>query len=84
MPDTVDDAVAEGRIDDQQDRAVINAFERARVARDISADPWPQQLTGDEGHQQLHDDGQNRARGDVEAMPGEQQAGDQGREENAQ
>src|SRR5258708_1969124 len=29
MPDTVHDAVAESRVDDEQDRAVIHALERA-------------------------------------------------------
>ena len=30
MPDAVHDALAEGRVDDEQDRAVIDALQRAR------------------------------------------------------
>src|SRR6202034_170263 len=82
MPDTVHDAMAESRVNDEQDRAVIHALERARMAGDISADPWPQQLTGDEGHEKLHHDGKNRTRREVDAVTGEQETGDQGRKEN--
>ena len=56
MPDTVHDALAEGRIDDEQDRPVIHALQHARMAHDEFADPWPQQLTRHERQQELHDD----------------------------
>src|SRR5882757_7076280 len=83
MPDTVHDAVAESRVDDEQYRAVIHALQRAWMAREIGADPRPQQLTGDEGQQKLHHDGKDRARREVKAVWGEQETGDQGSEENA-
>ena len=46
-------------------------------------DPWPRQLARHERQQKLHDDAEQRARGEIGAVAGEQEAGDQRGQEDA-
>src|SRR5208282_3468416 len=76
MPDSVYDALTESRVDDEQDRPVIHALQRARIAHDKSADPWPQQLARQERQEELRNDHENRTRREVDAVTAEQETGD--------
>ena len=51
-----DHGLAEGEVDDHQDRAAVDEASSTRCRRTKCADPGLQQLPGDEGQQELDDD----------------------------
>ncbi|ABA50975.1 Atu, putative [Burkholderia pseudomallei 1710b] len=61
VPEPLVHRFAERDVDDEQDRALIDEAQHAAIALDPAADHRPQQLAGDERHEQLHHDRADRA-----------------------
>ncbi|MNI21320.1 hypothetical protein D3C73_748380 [compost metagenome] len=81
VPDAFDHRFAESTVHHQQDRALIDKFQPALVARHPGADPAPRDLAGNEGQQQLHADLHDRIEGRAPIAVHVQQQGHQQRRE---
>ena len=82
-PQSLRDAGAECGIDDEQDRPLIDDGHEDAVLGQPGADVPVQQLTGDEGDDELADDLEDRLRGHLD-LRAQQRGREQGREDHAE